>query len=162
MIDVQEFVKLPVEIEAARFVGPFMHDDFLEWIGENARVNYTNDAVGVFEIITLEGVMRVDPGDWVIKGVEGEFYPCKPAIFNKTYRPKVEDTETVTMMADNRPYAKVVINKSEFHRELEELIKKHSMENGSNTPDFILATFLMGVLESCNTAIQARDRWMAI
>ena len=36
-------------------------------------------------IPTLEGVMTVLPGDWIIKGVNGEFYPCKPDIFDKTY-----------------------------------------------------------------------------
>jgi hypothetical protein len=34
---------------------------------------------------TLEGLMRADVGDWIIKGVNGEFYPCKPDIFDKTY-----------------------------------------------------------------------------
>ena len=41
-------------------------------------------------ITTLEGVMRADPGDWIITGVHGEQYPCKPDIFEKTYE-KVED-----------------------------------------------------------------------
>jgi hypothetical protein len=36
-------------------------------------------------IKTLEGVMRGDMGDWIIKGVKGEFYPCKPDIFEATY-----------------------------------------------------------------------------
>lgn len=36
-------------------------------------------------ISTLEGAMRVSPGDWIIKGVKGEFYPCKPDIFDATY-----------------------------------------------------------------------------
>jgi len=39
------------------------------------------------EIETLEGVMRADIGDYIIKGVSGEFYPCKPDIFAKTYEP---------------------------------------------------------------------------
>lgn len=38
-------------------------------------------------IETLEGTMRCDPGDWIIRGVSGEFYPCKPDIFEKTYEP---------------------------------------------------------------------------
>lgn len=38
-------------------------------------------------IKTLEGTMRADPGDWIIKGLGGEFYPCKPDIFEKTYDP---------------------------------------------------------------------------
>jgi hypothetical protein len=37
------------------------------------------------EIDTLEGTMRANYGDWIIKGVNGEFYPCKPDIFEKTY-----------------------------------------------------------------------------
>lgn len=39
------------------------------------------------EIATLEGVMRADPGDWIITGVKGEQYPCKPDIFEATYDP---------------------------------------------------------------------------
>ena len=37
------------------------------------------------QIMTLEGVMTARKGDWIIKGVAGEFYPCAPAIFEKTY-----------------------------------------------------------------------------
>ena len=38
-------------------------------------------------IPTLEGTMRADVGDWIIRGVQGEFYPCKPEIFKETYEP---------------------------------------------------------------------------
>lgn len=38
-------------------------------------------------IETLEGTLKASPGDWIIKGVNGELYPCKPDIFEKTYRP---------------------------------------------------------------------------
>ncbi|PRS47537.1 hypothetical protein [Bacillus sp. MZGC1] len=37
------------------------------------------------DIETLEGTMKASPGDWIIKGVHGEIYPCKPDIFEKTY-----------------------------------------------------------------------------
>lgn len=40
-----------------------------------------------FLIQTLEGVMRAYPGDWIIRGVKGELYPCKPDIFDATYEP---------------------------------------------------------------------------
>lgn len=40
-----------------------------------------------FPIKTLEGVMTAKVGDWIIKGINGEFYPCKPDIFEKTYEP---------------------------------------------------------------------------
>ena len=44
------------------------------------------------DIFTLEGVMHAAPGDWIITGVNGEQYPCKPDIFEKTYEP-VERTD---------------------------------------------------------------------
>lgn len=47
---------------------------------------FTCDALGPCILIdTLEGQMRADPGDWIIRGVKGEFYPCKPDIFDATY-----------------------------------------------------------------------------
>ena len=39
------------------------------------------------DIHTLEGTMRATPGDWIIQGVKGEFYPCKPDVFAETYEP---------------------------------------------------------------------------
>ena len=41
----------------------------------------------IYYIETLEGKMIVSPGDWVVKGVEGEFWPCKPGVFVQTYEP---------------------------------------------------------------------------
>lgn len=46
-------------------------------------------AFDYLEIETLEGVMKANPGDWIIKGVKQEIYPCKPDIFEATYE-KVE------------------------------------------------------------------------
>src|SRR5690606_3184601 len=42
---------------------------------------------GQLTIPTLEGTMIANPGDWIIKGIKGEFYPCKPDIFEATYEP---------------------------------------------------------------------------
>lgn len=42
---------------------------------------------GGLKIFTLEGPLMATPGDWIIKGVKGEFYPCKPDIFEATYEP---------------------------------------------------------------------------
>jgi hypothetical protein len=46
---------------------------------------------GHVDIHTLEGVMRGNVGDWIIRGVHGEFYPCKHSIFEKTYEPVEQD-----------------------------------------------------------------------
>jgi hypothetical protein len=47
----------------------------------------TGSAVGPLAIMTKEGVMRANYGDWIIQGVKGEIYPCKPDIFEATYEP---------------------------------------------------------------------------
>ncbi len=46
----------------------------------------------VLEIETLEGVMQASVGDWIIRGVQGEFYPCKPDIFEQTYEAVTNDS----------------------------------------------------------------------
>lgn len=74
-----KYRKKPVVIEAIVFNG----DNFKEceeFIGGNYdnTLNYPN-------ITTLEGTMRVDKGDYIIRGVKGEHYPCKPDIFKMTY-----------------------------------------------------------------------------
>lgn len=65
-----------VQIDGVREVDPCSPDD-------PAHGHYIEYA----EIETLEGVMRVSPGDWVITGVKGEKYPCKDDIFVATYEP---------------------------------------------------------------------------
>ena len=52
--------------------------------GHHRRVSNRSGQL-VVEIVTLEGIMVAEEGDYIIKGVEGEFYPCKPNIFDKTY-----------------------------------------------------------------------------
>jgi hypothetical protein len=50
-------------------------------------VGHPKRVVGHVDIKTLEGTMRAEVGDWIIRGVKGEFYPCKPDIFEATYEP---------------------------------------------------------------------------
>lgn len=51
------------------------------------------------------------------------------------------------------------MNKTEFRVEIEKLINRNSMENGSNTPDFILADYLNDCLSAFDTAVNAREAW---
>lgn len=77
------FRKKPVTIEARQFTdfGDGIHD-LLAWCGGMG----SRDALGrIIEIETLEGTMLARPGDWIIKGVKGEFYPIKNEIFAATY-----------------------------------------------------------------------------
>jgi hypothetical protein len=84
MTEPARFRKKPIVIEAMQYDGrnatkiglwanaPEWEDDFLG---------------STFRIVTLEGPMIARVGDWIIRGIEGEFYPCKPGIFEATYEP---------------------------------------------------------------------------
>jgi hypothetical protein len=94
--------KKPVVIEARQLVGtpPEIHDVYL-WVEANTEGSFDplpddetsfptsgvsiDPATGFMLIATLEGVMTAKPGDYIIRGVQGEFYPCKPDIFEQTY-----------------------------------------------------------------------------
>lgn len=80
-----KFRKKPVVIEAVQFDGTLVSVEGLN-IPECSQ-DLCSDTL---QIPTLEGVMTANPGDWIIRGVKGEFYPCKPDIFAATYE-AVED-----------------------------------------------------------------------
>ena len=81
--------KKPVVIEAMQFDGTEdSFEDVAEWMASHGEsLGATLGEVACLHIFTLEGEMRADPGDWIIRGVQGEFYPCKPDIFDETYEP---------------------------------------------------------------------------
>ncbi|MGP9033649.1 hypothetical protein ACT17S_11320 [Glutamicibacter mysorens] len=84
----QKFRKKPVTIEAVRFKGSSTHVAAIRaWMegGEYSEPGISTCDMRGFTIPTLEGEMKALPGDWIIKGVQGEFYPCKPDIFEQTY-----------------------------------------------------------------------------
>jgi len=74
------FRKKPVVIEAIQFNGNF--DEIEKFVGGDAEFRGSELIVA-----TLEGPLHASPLDWIIKGVKGEFYPCKPDIFTATYEP---------------------------------------------------------------------------
>jgi hypothetical protein len=75
-----KYRKKPVVIEAVRFAFPMSGRDLAKWCGGTFEPES-----GYILIDTLEGTMTAHPGDWIIQGVKGEFYPCKPDIFDATY-----------------------------------------------------------------------------
>lgn len=77
-----KFRKKPVVIDAVQYDGTLVSVESLE--GLECSQSLTSDTI---QIETLEGAMTANPGDWIIKGVKGEFYPCKPDIFEATYEP---------------------------------------------------------------------------
>lgn len=80
----KRYTKKPVTIEAVQWDGTAQGAaPILAWIGGTARfATFTPPHI---LIETLEGTMFASPGDWVIRGLKGEFYPCKPDIFAESY-----------------------------------------------------------------------------
>ena len=81
----RKYRKKPVVIEAIQWTGHLV--PVAEWL--TCEFSVDDDDIALF-IPTLEGEMRADVGDWIIRGVQGEFYPCKPDIFAATYEPVAE------------------------------------------------------------------------
>lgn len=84
------FVKKPIVIEAQQLTDESFWDVY-SWIREGggrlADLCWDDDGRYI-EIETLEGRIKADYGDWVIRGIAGEFYSCKPDIFAATYEAK--------------------------------------------------------------------------
>jgi len=75
--------KKPVIIEAERWDGTReSYEDIAPWSRLAVQWSVSSSAL---LISTPEGVLAASPGDWIIRGVQGEFYPCKPDIFEATY-----------------------------------------------------------------------------
>jgi hypothetical protein len=76
--------KKPIEIEAMQFTYENKNRVY-NWICCNHYADFDSENQPVIRIQTLEGVMTANLGDYIICGVAGEYYPCKPEIFEKTY-----------------------------------------------------------------------------
>ena len=75
-----KYRKKPVVIEAFKW----LQDEAPQWWRDHQRIQIEVDT-GTAIIVTLEGNMKASPGDYIIRGIKGELYPCKPDIFEATY-----------------------------------------------------------------------------
>ena len=82
-----KYRKIPVEVDAQQWFPEQPHPQVIPayayYKHRCSTCNYLMNTHGM--IHTLEGIMTVCPGDWIIKGVIGEHYPCKPLVFAQTY-----------------------------------------------------------------------------
>lgn len=79
-----KYKKKPVVIDAIQFTGN-NNDDIIEFLGDDRqKITWSWDKK-VILIPTLEGVVGCSLGNWIIRGVNGELYPCRDDIFRKTY-----------------------------------------------------------------------------
>ena len=96
-----KYRKKPVDVEAIQYFnaddGKITLDECIRFgegkvTTESEVLSIDSSVEGVYLTIeTLEGNMKINNGDWIIKGITGEFYPCKPDIFEKTYDKVEED-----------------------------------------------------------------------
>lgn len=89
-----KYRKKPVVIEAEQWFPGKKVDGVIEkkFVQSGHWSDRFNDHADVY-IETLEGKLGVSPGDWIITGIQGERYPCKPDIFEKTYEPVKESPD---------------------------------------------------------------------
>ena len=80
----RQYQKKPVVIWAIPWTGHNAYELSIFLEGTNSRIGSNQEPDTLF-IHTLEGTMRAEIGDWIIKGVKGEFYPCRDDIFQATY-----------------------------------------------------------------------------
>lgn len=102
-----KFRKKPVEVEAVKYAGNGNLDPrgaVPDWMWKAYEDGTMRSTGGLDPLIikTLEGEMVVSPGDWIIRGTEGEIYPCKPKPFETTFEPKA----TALALAIREPFAK--------------------------------------------------------
>ena len=85
-----KYRKKPVVIEAIQWTGDNINDVVRPFLEEDSNqiIEYSKEK-GLY-IHTLEGKMFAQVGDYIIQGIHGEFYPCKPDIFEQTYEPVEE------------------------------------------------------------------------
>jgi hypothetical protein len=92
---VSQYRKKPVVVEAFRFVPSDLRYPLPDWLAQALLIGAVSGGIDdkgpYLLVVTLEGNMRADAGDWVIKGVKDELYPCKNTIFRATYE-QVADT----------------------------------------------------------------------
>ena len=79
-----KYVKKPVKVNAWQLTSENIDAGLPDWLNLN-KVHIFNGGAPFAEIETLEGLMRADCDDYIIQGIKGELYPCKPDIFNATY-----------------------------------------------------------------------------
>lgn len=91
---VKQYTKRPVTIEAIQYTGD-NRQECVEFIGGEPKDEFiimaSWEQYQAILISTLEGTMRCDAGDWIIKGIKGEFYPCKNDIFWGSYIEQIKD-----------------------------------------------------------------------
>jgi hypothetical protein len=98
---IEKYRKKPVMIEALQWDG-MNYDEISKFVGSNILHNSKKETI---EIHTLEGNMTASKGDYIIRGVDGEFYPCKPDVFKKTYEKATSEPSSGSELTEEQKAA---------------------------------------------------------
>ena len=118
-----QYTKKPVTIEAFRWTGGPDQQEDPEWAcAAIAAGTIQFVEAGLMSVHTTEGVMNASPGDWIIRGVEGEIYPCRDSVFQATYvaGDGSEQKHQGLPVPGYRPQSEANIAISKVNKELEE------------------------------------------
>lgn len=163
---VQTYRRIPFEVQAIRYIDDNLEEvqEFVgitpdhdgntlgfqrtksrleEWDSEKVVAKVWNRLAGSW--------LEVKDGQWIIRGERGEFFPMRHEEFIQAFKSTL-DTDQDSHVFEGGPA-------SSFGRELASLLNRHSAEQGSDTPDFILAWFLENVLIDWDHAVRARELW---
>lgn len=117
-----KFRKKPVVIDAFKWTGGPDQEEDPEWIVDAIKcgdvVLYPVGDTCRMEIKTLEGFMTARPGDYIIRGVKGEIYPCKPDIFAATYEPAESEPAGAGRAGESVLRLKLIQSLDEYMRDL--------------------------------------------
>ncbi len=130
-----KFKKKPVTIDAIQWNGKNT-EEVLKFLGESLTININAD--DDFKINTLEGTMTASVGDFIIKGVKGEFYPCKPDIFEQTYDAAQECEKILCVYVDKNTqkydhYEVYPLSDTITKEKLMESVNKHNSNEEKTT-----------------------------
>ncbi len=137
-----KYRKKPVIIEAIQFNGNF--DEIEKFVGGDAEFRD-----GKLLIATLEGPLRASNFDWIIKGIKGEFYPCKPDIFEQTYE-KGEPSITIysrTVLTCPHANKRIPISICKNCNLLEKIEYKYESGTTDGIPTGLITTCKYGTAE---------------
>ena len=113
-----KYVKKPVVVNAIKYDG----ENFDEIAQAFNVASFKRDLGNYLIISTLEGEMRANPGDYIIKGIKGEFYPCKPDIFQDSYE-KISEADEVFLSEEGQAAKQEALNNSRGFTEAQ--LKRH-------------------------------------
>lgn len=130
------YTSRPVSITAMQWDGSIEGGlPIMDW-AEDAEMRWSNESPQRLTIETLEGRMSASPGDWIIRGTEGEYYPCKDSVFKRKYLPQVAQTGHSSFLLSEHEYAENSFYLSHFTGQL--LVGREDLEEAYRQLDAFL------------------------